>query len=103
VMTVVCGHTHMQFTRLAHGRQIINPGSVGMPYGRAGAHWALLSGGGVSLRRTQFDLARACADVAEQSSFPDVEEWADYFLHARASDSEAMAAFGARDIGRQGC
>jgi putative phosphoesterase len=103
VMTVVCGHTHMQFTRLAQGRQIINPGSVGMPYGRAGAHWALLSGGSVSLRRTQFDLARACADVAEQSTFPDVDEWTDYFLYARASDSEAMAAFGPRDIGRQGC
>jgi len=33
VMTVVCGHTHMPFTRLANTRQIINPGSVGMPYG----------------------------------------------------------------------
>jgi predicted phosphodiesterase len=45
--TVVCGHTHLPFTRLAHRRQIINPGSVGMPYGRAGAHWALLAGGAV--------------------------------------------------------
>jgi len=45
VMTVVCGHTHMPFTRLANTRQIINPGSVGMPYGRQDAHWAILSGG----------------------------------------------------------
>ena len=45
VMTVVCGHTHMPFARLANRRQVVNPGSVGMPYGRAGAHWALLSGG----------------------------------------------------------
>jgi predicted phosphodiesterase len=30
VMTVVCGHTHMPFTRLANTRQIINPGSAGM-------------------------------------------------------------------------
>jgi predicted phosphodiesterase len=36
VMTVVCGHTHMPFARLANRRQIVNPGSVGMPYGRAG-------------------------------------------------------------------
>ena len=35
VSTIVCGHTHMPFTRLAHRRQVINPGSVGMPYGRA--------------------------------------------------------------------
>lgn len=33
----------MPFQRLAHGRQIINPGSVGMPYGCQGAHWALLA------------------------------------------------------------
>jgi predicted phosphodiesterase len=39
VSTIVCGHTHMPFVRLVHGRQIVNPGSVGMPYGRAGAHW----------------------------------------------------------------
>lgn len=97
VMTVVCGHTHMPFTRLAHGRQIINPGSIGMPYGRQGAHWALLADGAVSMRRTAYDPAAACALVTEQSSFPDVAEWADYFLHARASDAEALETFGPRD------
>src|SRR5580698_11585774 len=94
VMTVVCGHTHMPFSRLAHRRQIVNPGSVGMPYGRAGAHWALLSGGSVCLRRTDFDLTQACADISAQSSFPGAPDWADYFLHARASDAEALTAFG---------
>ena len=97
VTTVVCGHTHMPFTRLAHRRQIVNPGSVGMPYGRAGAHWALLSGGSVCLRRTDFDLTQACADISAQSSFPGAADWADYFLHARASDAEALTAFGPRD------
>ena len=97
VTTVVCGHTHMQFARQAHGRQIVNSGSVGMPYGRSGAHWALLSGGAVTLRRSVFDVAAACAAVARQSGFPDAAEWADYFLHARASDADAMAAFGPRD------
>jgi predicted phosphodiesterase len=97
VTTVVCGHTHMQFLRLAHGRQIVNPGSVGMPYGRAGAHWALLAGGAITLRRSDFDVAAACAAVAEQSAFPGAAEWADYFLRARASDADAIAAFGPRD------
>ena len=97
VSTVVCGHTHMPFTRLAHRRQIINPGSVGMPYGRQGAHWALLTGGAVTMRRTAYDAAAACALVTEQSSYPDVAEWADYFLHARASDADALAAFAPRD------
>jgi len=100
VRTVVCGHTHMPFARLAQRRQIINPGSVGMPYGRAGAHWALLAAGSVSLRRADFDLVAACADICAQSSFPGVAEWADYYLNARASDTEALAAFGPGD-GRQ--
>jgi putative phosphoesterase len=97
VMTVVCGHTHMPFTRLANRRQIINPGSIGMPYGRRGAHWALLADGAVSMRRTAYDPVVACALVTEQSSFPDVAEWADYFLHARASDAEALAIMAPRD------
>jgi len=36
VETVVCGHTHMPFDRLAAGRRVINPDSVGMPYGPPG-------------------------------------------------------------------
>jgi predicted phosphodiesterase len=97
VNTVVCGHTHMPFTRLAQRKQIVNPGSVGMPYGRSGAHWALLRSGHAWLRRTDFDIVRACADIGERSSFPGVTDWADYFLHARASDEEALTAFGPRD------
>jgi predicted phosphodiesterase len=94
--TVVCGHTHMPFSRLAHGRLVVNPGSVGMPYGRAGAHWALL-GGGVELRRTVFDYDAACASVAAESRYPDAAGWADYFLRATATDVEALTLFGPRD------
>ncbi len=96
----VLSDTHMPFTRLANRRQIINPGSIGMPYGRQGAHWALLADGAVSMRRTPYDAVAACALVTEQSSFPDVAEWADYFLYARASDAEALAIMAPRD-GRQ--
>ncbi|MGK3203702.1 metallophosphoesterase family protein [Amycolatopsis sp. MEPSY49] len=56
---VVCGHTHMPFVRLADRRLVVNPGSVGMPYGARGAHWALL-GDGVQLRRTSYDIEEAC-------------------------------------------
>lgn len=41
VRTVVCGLTHMPYVRLAHRRLVIDPDSVGMPYGGAGAHWTL--------------------------------------------------------------
>jgi predicted phosphodiesterase len=97
VMTVVCGHTHMPFARLANRRQIVNPGSVGMPYGRAGAHWALLSAGAVELRRTAYDVPAACAAVCAESAYPDIAEWTDYFLHSRASDADALAVMAPRD------
>jgi putative phosphoesterase len=101
VTTVVCGHTHMPFTRLAHRRLVVNPGSVGMPYGRPGAHWALLADGVVALRRTEFDADAACAGIVAASSYPDVTEWVDFFVRGRASDAEALRAFAPRD-GRTG-
>ena len=97
--TVVCGHTHMPFARLANGKLVINPGSVGMPYGRPGAHWALL-GPGVQLRRTEFDLDVACAQTVERSGYQGVAAWADYFIRARATDAEALDTFGQQGANR---
>jgi hypothetical protein len=68
-----------------------------MPYGRPGAHWALLADGAVTMRSTSYDVEAACTTIREQSDYPDVAEWADYFLHSRASDADALAAFGPRD------
>jgi predicted phosphodiesterase len=97
IRTVVCGHTHMPFLRLAHRRLVVNPGSVGMPYGRQGAHWALLAGGAVTLRCAAFDPDAACAAVRASSTYPDIVEWTDFFIHSRGSDAEALVAFGPRD------
>ncbi|OXM62475.1 metallophosphoesterase family protein [Amycolatopsis vastitatis] len=93
--TVVCGHTHMPFVRLADRRLIVNPGSVGMPYGTRGAHWALLDGG-VELRRTEYDAEAACRFLASRSGYPGIEEWADFFVRNPASDVEALRVFSAR-------
>ncbi|WP_290060261.1 metallophosphoesterase family protein [Amycolatopsis solani] len=92
---VVCGHTHMPFVRLADRRLIVNPGSVGMPYGARGAHWALL-GDGVELRRTEYDAEAACRFLAEHCAYPDIEEWADFFVRNPASDAEALRVFSGR-------
>lgn len=97
VQTVVCGHTHMPFSRLACGRLVVNSGSLGMPYGQPGAHWALLADGAVTLRHTDLDLDAACAAISAQSAYVGAAEWADYFVRAQASDAEAIAAFGPRD------
>jgi len=99
VSTVVCGHTHMPFVRLVDRRLVVNPGSVGMPYGGAGAHWALLDDddGAVSIRVTRFDLDAACARVTAESSYPAAREFADYFIRSRASDVDVLRLFGPRD------
>ena len=96
VNAVVCGHTHMPFIRLAHGRLVINPGSVGMPYGQPGAHWALL-GPGAELRRTAFDTDAASALIAARSGFPGARAWADVYVRGRITDAEALAVMGPRD------
>ncbi|WP_336922884.1 metallophosphoesterase family protein [Aquipuribacter sp. SD81] len=97
VRTVVCGHTHMPFVRLVDRRMVVNPGSIHMPYGRAGGAWALLHDGAVTLQHTPVDVNAAVARVVRESRYPDRQEWADYFLRAAASDTDALAAFGPRD------
>lgn len=97
VRTVVCGHTHMPFVRLADRRLVINPGSVGMPYGGVGAHWATLDDGAVTLRTTSFDVERARASIAAASDYPDVAAFTDEYLNSRVSDFDALTAFGPRD------
>ena len=96
IQTIVCGHTHMPFVRLWRGRMVINPGSVGMPYGRSGPHWALLAPG-VRLMRSTMDLDLACRHICETSAFPEIDEWADYFIRSKASDEEVMTLFGRSD------
>lgn len=77
--TIVCGHTHRQFDRRVDQWRVINAGSVGTPYeGRAGAYWALL-GPDVELRRTEYDLDRAVAEM-EAGGFPDLGELVDESL-----------------------
>ncbi|MEV0001360.1 metallophosphoesterase family protein [Micromonospora sp. NPDC050980] len=95
VGTVVCGHTHMPFARLVDRRLVVNPGSVGMPYGGAGAWWALL-GPGVQLRRTRYDVD-AAARVVAGSGYPAAARWVDEYLRGRYSDLDALTAFGPRD------
>ncbi|MFC4111301.1 metallophosphoesterase family protein [Nonomuraea zeae] len=93
--TVVVGNTHMPFVRLADRVLIVNPGSVGMPYGRAGAHWALLDGesGAVSLRNTPLDAAEVGRRLVEESAFEGIEEWVGEFVTSTYSDAEALRVF----------
>ncbi|GMA32983.1 metallophosphoesterase family protein [Litorihabitans aurantiacus] len=97
VGTVVLGHTHMPFVRLVGGRTVVNSGSVGLPYGRSGAHWAVLADGAVTLGRTPLDPEELVAAVVATSRMPDVEAWAEENLRRPAPYAEAVATFGPRD------
>jgi predicted phosphodiesterase len=97
VRTVVGGHTHMPFVRLVDRRLFVNPGSIGMPYGRAGGAWALLARGQVSLRHTEVNIDAACAQVVASSTYPDRQAWVDEYIRSANSDADALRAFAPRD------
>jgi putative phosphoesterase len=88
---VVCGHTHMQFDRLINGVRVVNAGSVGMPYGEAGAYWLLL-GPEVMLRRTPYDLEQAAA-LIRTSGYPAAQDFADNNVLNLPSEAEAIEVF----------
>ncbi|AMM19595.1 phosphoesterase [Frondihabitans sp. PAMC 28766] len=97
VGTVVCGHTHMPFVREVDGRLVVNPGSVGLPYGRPGGHWAVLEAGAVTLGCTPLDVDEVIREVLASSTFPGATAWLDEALRTPAGDFEALAEFGPRD------
>ena len=82
---VVCGHTHMQFHRRLGNLDLVNAGSVGMPYGGTGAHWLLL-GPQIELTRTAYDGTRAAERICE-TSYPGAAEFAArYVLHSPSEE-----------------
>jgi predicted phosphodiesterase len=101
VRTVLCGHTHMPFVRLVDRRWVVNPGSVGMPYGRVGGSWALLRDGQISLRHTEIMVDEVCSEIVRRSRYRHAGAWVDEYVRGRHSDVDALRAFGPRD-GRAG-
>jgi putative phosphoesterase len=97
VRTVLCGHTHMPFARLVDRRWVVNPGSIGMPYGRPGGAWAYLRGGEVSLRHTEIDIEEVCSRIIHESRYEGRRDWVDEYVRGRNSDADALTAFAPRD------
>ena len=71
---VIFGHTHVPFARAAGDVELVNPGSVGMPFdGDPRAAYALLhEDGRVEHRRVTYDHAASAARVRESG-----EGWAE--------------------------
>ena len=90
---VVCGHTHMPFDRRVNGLRVVNPGSVGMPYGAPGAYWALL-GPHVALRRAEYDR-EAAAERIRSATGAETDDFVRENLLAVPTADEAFAFFAA--------
>ena len=88
---VIVGHSHMPFDRLFDRRRVVNAGSVGLPYGHAGASWMLL-GPDVVLRRTLYDV-QATADLIRATDMPNAEDFVRSCVLTTDSDAEALDAF----------
>jgi diadenosine tetraphosphatase ApaH/serine/threonine PP2A family protein phosphatase len=69
---LVFGHTHLPFARRAQaGIELVNPGSVGMPFdGDPRASWAVLTDGEVEHRRVEYDHMEAVRAVRERFDDP---------------------------------
>jgi putative phosphoesterase len=65
---LVFGHTHLAFRREAAGVELVNPGSVGMPFdGDHRAAWGLVHDDGhVEQRRSPYDHMASAAAVRER-------------------------------------
>ncbi len=93
---VVCGHTHMQFDRHVGHIRVVNAGSVGMPFGRAGADWLLL-GPDIELRHTDYDLVNA-AERIRAAKYPQAEEFATKYVLQPPSETEMLELFSRVEI-----
>jgi putative phosphoesterase len=88
---MVCGHTHMQFDRTVDDVRLLNAGSVGMPFGRPGAHWLTL-GPDVHAEFTAYDLEGA-AERVRHTSFPDADMFASRYIMNPATEEEGVRMF----------
>ncbi len=94
---VICGHTHMPFERVVGDTRVANAGSVGMPFGEAGADWLLLSSSGLEFHHTAYNLADA-AEQVRRTQYPQAEEFAARSILEPPSREEMLKIFGRAEI-----
>lgn len=93
---VVCGHTHLVMDRRVGPTRVVNPGSVGMPFGAPGADWLVL-GPDIEFRHTNYDLQRA-ADRVRASGYPTAEEFATRYILQPPSEEDMLKVYDRAEI-----
>lgn len=68
--TIVCGHTHIQFRREVGVIEVVNAGSVGLPFDgdRRAAYAILHPDGSFNLRRIEYDVERTIAAYGDRDA-----------------------------------
>jgi putative phosphoesterase len=94
--TVVCGHTHSQFERQVGPWHIVNPGSVGNPFGDLGAYWAILNPD-IEFRFTPYDVQTTAKKILA-TGYPYGERMAAQIV-SRATAEDAARFFETHDQG----
>src|ERR1044071_9818981 len=97
VSLVICGHTHMQFDRTIGKVRVVNAGSVGMPFGKPGACWLLLTPD-VELRHTSYDFTKAAARI-RATDYPQRRDFANRNVLQPPSEEEILKAFTKGELG----
>jgi len=95
---VICGHTHMQFDRTIGGVRVVNAGSVGMPFGKAGAFWLLL-GPEVRFRHTPYDITKAAERILD-TDYPQAHDFAAHNVLQPPSEREMLEVFAGAEVGK---
>jgi putative phosphoesterase len=88
---VVCGHTHIVMDRTIGRTRVVNPGSVGMPFGPPGADWLAL-GPGIEFRHTDYDFSGA-VDRVRASGYPGAEEFATKYILQPPSEEDMLKVY----------
>jgi predicted phosphodiesterase len=93
---VVCGHTHMPFDRPVGPTRVVNPGSVGMPFGHAGADWLLL-GPNVEFRHKDYDTDAAAEQIL-RSGYPAAEAFVANNLRRQPAVTDMLKLYRSREL-----
>lgn len=88
---VVCGHTHMQFDRMVGRTRVVNAGSIGMPFGPAGADWLLIDST-IEFRHTDYDLDQA-AERIRKTAYPGADSFAANYVVKPPSAAKMLEVF----------
>jgi hypothetical protein len=86
----------MQFDRMVGKTRVVNAGSVGMPFGPAGADWLIL-GPDVELRHTNYDL-EAAADRIRTCDYPGADEFATKYVLNPPTMEEILKAYSGYEL-----